>query len=279
MPRQSPLTSVRSATLSPYERNARKHSAASVRQLVSVIDNVGWTSPILADEDGIVAGHKRRLAALAIYGEGRRIHLPNRVRTPGGDGPGHRLHRLVRGAAPRLSFADNQTTLSSEWDAAVLKLELSWLEGSGEVDMGLTGFDGQALAKALGVGGGTEGAHEGEQAYTRKIKAPIYGPKGDAPAPAELYDDEKTRALVDRDRRGGPPGGRRGLPPHGGAAAYGLPLPEDRRLLRQCGRGDATPDGAVGAGDHRLRGGDRERLREAHEDELGIIAAKEAAGL
>ena len=47
------------AGLAPYSRNARKHSDAAVARLVSIIEEMGWTGPILVDEDGIVAGHKR----------------------------------------------------------------------------------------------------------------------------------------------------------------------------------------------------------------------------
>jgi hypothetical protein len=48
-------------------------------------------------------------------------------------------------------LADNQTTLESEWDGETLRLELAWLQDA-DIDMGLTGFDGEALAKALGAG-------------------------------------------------------------------------------------------------------------------------------
>lgn len=49
------------ADLAPYSRNARKHNAAAIARLVAIIEEMGWTNPILVDEDGIVAGHKRRL--------------------------------------------------------------------------------------------------------------------------------------------------------------------------------------------------------------------------
>lgn len=186
--------------LAPYGRNARKHTPEAVNRLVAIIEDMGWTNPILADEDGIVAGHKRRLAALAIYAKGGTIRMAG----GGGDVPAGMVPVLdVSGwtEAQRRAYiiADNQTTLESEWDGEVLRLELSWLKDEGEVDMALTGFDGQALAKALGLTT-TEGAHAGEEAYTRKIKAPIYEPKGDRPAPAELYDETKTRELVEEIR-------------------------------------------------------------------------------
>ncbi len=187
--------------LTPYARNARKHSAAAVSRLVKIIGEMGWTNPILVDVDGIVAGHKRRLAALAIYEKGGRIKLPGGEVLPAGMVPTLDVTGWTEAQRRAYILADNQTTLESEWDGETLRLELSWLKDvADEVDIGLTGFDGKALAKALGMGGGTQGANEGEGAYTRKIKAPIYEPKGDTPDPAELYDDEKTRGLIEEIR-------------------------------------------------------------------------------
>lgn len=186
--------------LVPYAANARKHSQAAVTRLVKIIEDMGWTSPILVDVDGIVAGHKRRLAALAIYGKGGQIKLPGGDLLPAGMVPVLDVTGWSEAQRRAYILADNQTTLESEWDEGILRLELSWLKDVGEVDMGLTGFDGKALAKALGMAGGTQGANEGEGAYTRKIKAPIYQPKGDTPAPAELYDDAKARGLIEEIR-------------------------------------------------------------------------------
>lgn len=139
------------ADLAPYARNARKHSEAAIARLVSIIEDMGWTSPILVDEDGIVAGHKRRLAALAIYAKGGTIKLPSGHELPTGMVPTLDVTGWSEAQRRAYILADNQTTLESEWDGETLRLELSWLEGAG-FDMGLTGFDGDALAKALGVG-------------------------------------------------------------------------------------------------------------------------------
>ena len=50
--------------LLPDERNPRRHSEYTVKRLVSRIQAVGFTSPVLVDEaTGImVGGHRRRLA-------------------------------------------------------------------------------------------------------------------------------------------------------------------------------------------------------------------------
>lgn len=52
------------ASLVPYARNARTHSAKQVDQLVASVREWGWTMPVLVDEaGGIIAGHGRVLAA------------------------------------------------------------------------------------------------------------------------------------------------------------------------------------------------------------------------
>lgn len=56
-------------TLIPYARNARTHSDAQVAQIAASILEFGWTNPVLADEDGIVAGHGRLLAARQAPGQ------------------------------------------------------------------------------------------------------------------------------------------------------------------------------------------------------------------
>lgn len=147
------LTAV--ADLAPYSRNARKHTTAAVGRLVQIIEEMGWTNPILVDDDGIVAGHKRRLAALAIYEAGGTIRLPNGQELPAGMVPTLDVSGWSEAQRRAYIIADNQTTLESEWDLETLRIELSWLEGAG-VDMGLTGFDGAALTKVL-LGGGRVG--------------------------------------------------------------------------------------------------------------------------
>lgn len=47
----------------PYARNSRTHGEQHVQQIASIIQEFGFTNPILIDEaDGIIAGHGRVLA-------------------------------------------------------------------------------------------------------------------------------------------------------------------------------------------------------------------------
>src|ERR1700751_5160104 len=54
----------RCLALIPYARNARTHSDHQVAQIAASIREFGFTNPVLIDEeDGIIAGHGRVLAA------------------------------------------------------------------------------------------------------------------------------------------------------------------------------------------------------------------------
>jgi ParB-like chromosome segregation protein Spo0J len=54
--------SVRS--LRPYNRNARRHSKAQIKQIAASIERFGFSNPVLiAGDDEIVAGHGRVAAA------------------------------------------------------------------------------------------------------------------------------------------------------------------------------------------------------------------------
>src|SRR2546423_8283928 len=66
MPFTLPETIVRRrcAALVPYARNARTHSDQQVAQIAASMREFGFTNPVLIDEqDGIIAGHCRVLAA------------------------------------------------------------------------------------------------------------------------------------------------------------------------------------------------------------------------
>lgn len=146
--------------LIPFAQNARIHKPAAVARLVKIIGEMGWTNPILVDDDGIVAGHKRRLAALEIYKRGGVIRLPGGDELPEGMVPVLDVSGWTEAQRRAYIIADNQTTLESDWDGETLRLELAWLKEDGDLDIGLTGFDGAALAKALSDGTATNAEDE-----------------------------------------------------------------------------------------------------------------------
>lgn len=116
--------------LVPYARNSRKHSPESVTQLAAGMREFGWTMPILIDEeDGIIAGHGRVLAAQKL----KLSEVPVIV---------------ARGWSDEKKRAyviwDNKSAELSTFDKDMLRLELGDLQGAG-FDLSLTGFSSLEL--------------------------------------------------------------------------------------------------------------------------------------
>lgn len=123
------------ASLLPYARNARTHSADQVAQIAAAIREWGWTVPVLVDEAGqLIAGHGRVMAAKALG----LLDVPTMV-ARGWSEADKRAYAL----------ADNKLTLNAGWDADLLKGELFELRSEG-FDLGLTGFGAEEVAGVLG---------------------------------------------------------------------------------------------------------------------------------
>lgn len=133
------------SNLKPSERNARTHGPEQVEQVKRSIEEFGFTNPVVIDSGTVVAGHCRRLAALAIYAEGGRIYLPP-GRARGGA-------QLPPGTVPTLDcsgwseaqrraylIADNKLSDNSTWDSMTLAAEVAALEALA-FDTELLGFD------------------------------------------------------------------------------------------------------------------------------------------
>lgn len=117
--------------LIPYARNARTHSEQQVQQVAASIREFGFTNPVLIDEqDGIIAGHGRVLAA-------QLLNLPTV--------PCIVLDGLTDAQKQAYILADNKIALNSGWDEEMLRLELLDLDEQ-EFDLDLTGFSTDELA-------------------------------------------------------------------------------------------------------------------------------------
>ena len=102
--------------LVPYARNARTHSDAQVAQIAGSIREWGWTKPVLVDENGIIAGHGRVLAA-------RKLGLTEvPVMVARGWSEAQKRAYVI---------ADNKLALNAGWDEELLRLELADLQGHG----------------------------------------------------------------------------------------------------------------------------------------------------
>nr|WP_320179647.1 ParB N-terminal domain-containing protein [Roseovarius pacificus] len=120
--------------LIPYARNSRTHNETQVAQIAASIREFGFTNPILvADDDTIIAGHGRVLAA-------RQLEM-NQV-------PCLRLSHLSEAQRRAYVIADNKLALNAGWDEDLLALELGGLREDG-FDVGLTGFSDEEIDALL----------------------------------------------------------------------------------------------------------------------------------
>lgn len=113
-----------------YERNARTHSEEQIQQIVSSIQEFGFTNPVLIDEQNeLIAGHGRIMAAELV----------------GMDSvPAIRLKGLSADQKKALRIADNQLALNAGWDLDLLASEIESL-ATADFDIDLLGFDSKFL--------------------------------------------------------------------------------------------------------------------------------------
>lgn len=120
--------------LIPYVNNSRTHSEQQVQQVASSIKEFGFTNPILIDEqDGIIAGHGRLLAA-------QKLKLD--------EVPTITLEGLTEAQRKAYVIADNQLALNADWDIDALKVEVDRLTEL-DFDVDLLGFDDDFLSSLL----------------------------------------------------------------------------------------------------------------------------------
>ena len=113
------------ASLTPYARNARRHSKKQIRQIADSIQRFGFTNPVLiGDDNEIIAGHGR-VAAAKLIG----------LATV----PTLRLSHLTEAERRAYVLADNKLALNAGWDQEILAIELQALVDL-DFDMALTGF-------------------------------------------------------------------------------------------------------------------------------------------
>ena len=113
------------ASLVPYARNSRTHSAEQIGQIAASIREWGWTTPVLVDEDGgLIAGHGRVMAAKQLG----LAEIPVMVAS----GWSEAQRRAY-------TIADNRLALNAGWDEALLRIELTELQAL-DFDLGMIGF-------------------------------------------------------------------------------------------------------------------------------------------
>lgn len=169
------VCSVKIAALVFDPANARKHSEKNLDAIKGSLTKFGQQKPIVVDAKNVVVAGNGTLAAARELGWTEIAA----VRT-----------ELTGAEAIAFALADNRTAELAEWDDEILGKTLHALR---EIDFDLTGigFDTSYLDKLARENGGGE-----DDAYTRKIEAPIYEPKGEKPPVESLVDLTKTASLL-----------------------------------------------------------------------------------
>lgn len=114
------------ADLKPYPNNAKKHGVEQVELISRSIEEFGFISPILIDENrNIIAGHWRLEAAKELGME---------------TVPCIYIEGLSEEQYKAYILADNKLTELGEWDMDMVKAELSFLDDM-DFDISITGFE------------------------------------------------------------------------------------------------------------------------------------------
>lgn len=120
------LRDVEIAKLKPYERNAKQHPDEQVEKIGRSIQELGFISPCLIDQEyNVIAGHGRILAAKKIGWE---------------TVPCIFVEGLTEEERKAYILADNRLTEIGEWDMDMVQEELAALADA-NFDISLTGFD------------------------------------------------------------------------------------------------------------------------------------------
>lgn len=136
-----------------YADNHKAHTPETIGKLCKLIEEFGFTNPVLIDENEIIlAGHRRRAAA-------SRVGL--------GDIPTIKITGLSDAQKMAMRIADNRSAEDSDTDTAKLIAELRKLDEMG-YDLSLTAHDEDELVKLLHT------ANEGEGDADDVPDAPLH---------------------------------------------------------------------------------------------------------
>lgn len=152
------------AALTPYPRNARRHSKKQIRQIADSIKRFGFTNPVLIGADGgIIAGHGRVEAAKLLGME---------------TVPTIRLEQMTEAEKRAYILADNKLAQNAGWDEALLAVELQYL-AEVEFEVELTGFETAEIDLVIEAHSPDSDKDEEEAVALPDFSAPIVSQTGD----------------------------------------------------------------------------------------------------
>ena len=161
--------------LIPYINNARTHSDEQINQVASSIKEFGFMNPvIISDDNGILAGHCRVMAA-------KKLGIK--------EVPCMQESHLTEAQKKAYILADNKLAENAGWDMDLVRIELEDLKLV-NFDISIIGFDEKELIQI-------EGNDEQEESnYTNVINTPQYEITGENPPLVQCCDNEKTEDLI-----------------------------------------------------------------------------------
>jgi len=127
--------------LKPYVRNPRKHPQSQIDKLGAMILEIGFIIPVIINEDdSIVAGHGRVLAAVQVG----LVEIPT-----------IKVVHLTELQRRQFIIFDNRITEEATWDQRILNMEMKAIHEMGEQLIN-TGFDDSEILHQLPELGYTE---------------------------------------------------------------------------------------------------------------------------
>ena len=164
--------------------NYRIHTDKNKRIIKKSLQDCGAGRSVLVDKDNVL------IAGNGVYEQAQQLGIPVRVvETEGEELIVVKRNDLSTDDEKRklLALADNHASDTSEFDIEAV------LEDFSSEDLDLWEFD-------IDIDTG-ESNQQNPDLYTKKIEAPIYEPKNEKPSIDELFDDTKTRQLIDEISR------------------------------------------------------------------------------
>tara|TARA_Y100000289_G_scaffold26812_1_gene26388 strand:+ start:207 stop:944 length:738 start_codon:yes stop_codon:yes gene_type:complete len=166
------IEKVKISELNPAEYNPRRMTNKQYEDLKNSLEKFGCTIPIVINSDKTIIG-------------------------------GHQRVRIMREMGAEL-VPVVRVNLSKE-DEKELNIRLNKNSGEFDLDVLANNFEVDELKdwgfKDIELGFNIDKIEEKEEAYTKKIEAPIYEPKGEKPMVKDLYNEQKSLELLKKIKK------------------------------------------------------------------------------